>query len=83
MESIWAEKTLGVLVDNKLSMRHNHALAQKKANCIPGCNMSSGASRSREGDTFPLLSSGEVIIGELHSLLGSPVQQRRNSNKRP
>jgi len=48
LQSIFVERDLGVLVDDKLTMSQQCALAAKKASGILGCTKKSVASRSRE-----------------------------------
>jgi len=53
LESSSVERDLGVLVDDRLTMLQQCALAAKKVNGILGCIKRSVASRSRE-DLLPL-----------------------------
>jgi len=56
LESSSVERDLGVLVDDRLTMSQQCALAAKKANGILGCMKKSVPSRLRE-DLLPLYSA--------------------------
>ncbi|KAJ7413606.1 hypothetical protein BTVI_42965 [Pitangus sulphuratus] len=53
LQSSSAEKKLGILVGNKLSISQQCALVAKKANGVPGHIRKSIASRSREVEPHP------------------------------
>ncbi|GAB0194836.1 hypothetical protein GRJ2_001948900 [Grus japonensis] len=69
IESSPEEKDLGVLVDEKLNMSWQCALAAQKANHVLGCITSSMTSRSKEG----------IPPGVLCPALGSPAQDRHGA----
>ena len=72
LESSSVKRDLGVLVDDRLTMRQQCALAAKKANGILGCIKKSVASRTREV-LLPLYTASSRV---LCPVLGSPVQER-------
>jgi len=74
IESRPEEKDLGVLVDEKLNMRRQCALAAQKANCILGYIKRSMASRSREV-ILSLYSARDTPHGVLHPALEASLQE--------
>ncbi|GAB0193764.1 mitochondrial enolase superfamily member 1 [Grus japonensis] len=67
----WLKKDLGVLVDHKLNVSQQCALAAKRANSTSGCLKQSVASRSREV-ILPLCSALVKCICSAGSSAGLP-----------
>ena len=74
LESSPVKKDLGILLDNKLHMSQQCAVAAQKANSILGYQNKCGQ-QGEGGDCPPLLCSCEGPSGALHSSLKPPVQK--------
>lgn len=75
LESKLAEKDLWILVNTKLNMSQQWALAAKKARYIY-LHFAKHHQQVKGGDSSRLFSTGEAVPGVPHPVLGSLLQDR-------